>query len=55
LFRHLSLWLRKFFSQDQRQQLNEERQNVRRITLQREVETKELRNTIDNQVYPDPI
>ncbi|KAI9449362.1 hypothetical protein BJY52DRAFT_1215953 [Lactarius psammicola] len=36
-------------SQDSRQQLNEERQNVRRITLQREVETKELRNTIDNQ------
>ncbi|KAF8265884.1 hypothetical protein EI94DRAFT_1734451 [Lactarius quietus] len=36
-------------SQDTRQQLNEERQNVRRITLQREVETKELRNTIDNQ------
>ena len=33
-----------------RQQLNEERQNVRRVTLQREVETKELRNTIDNQV-----
>lgn len=37
-------------SQDMRQQLNEERQNVRRITLQREVETKELRNTIENQV-----
>ncbi|KAH9169938.1 hypothetical protein EDB89DRAFT_1980725 [Lactarius sanguifluus] len=36
-------------SQDSRQQLNEERQNVRRVTLQREVETKELRNTIDNQ------
>lgn len=36
-------------SQDSRQQLNEERQNVRRITLQREVETKELRNMIDNQ------
>ncbi|KAH9035766.1 hypothetical protein EDB85DRAFT_841962 [Lactarius pseudohatsudake] len=37
-------------SQDSRQQLNEERQNVRRVTLQREVETKELRNAIDNQV-----
>jgi hypothetical protein len=37
-------------SQDSRQQLNEERQNVRRITLQREVEAKELRNTIDSQV-----
>ncbi|KAH8990434.1 hypothetical protein EDB86DRAFT_3080419 [Lactarius hatsudake] len=36
-------------SQDSRQQLNEERQNVRRVTLQREVETKELRSTIDNQ------
>ncbi|KAH9056279.1 hypothetical protein EDB87DRAFT_1637584 [Lactarius vividus] len=36
-------------SQDSRQQLNEERQNVRRVTLQREVETKELRNTIDSQ------
>lgn len=43
-------------SQDSRQQLNEERQNVRRITLQREVETKELRNTIDNQVcFVDPV
>jgi hypothetical protein len=41
------------YSQDTRQQLNEERQNVRRITLQREVETKELRNTIDNQVCLD--
>ncbi|KAH9974884.1 hypothetical protein BGW80DRAFT_1444514 [Lactifluus volemus] len=36
-------------TQDSRQQLNEERQNVRRLTLQREVEAKELRNTIDNQ------
>ncbi|KAH9018593.1 hypothetical protein EDB85DRAFT_603993 [Lactarius pseudohatsudake] len=36
-------------SQDSRQQLNEERQNVRWVTLQREVDTKELRNTIDNQ------
>lgn len=43
-------WLRKHCSQDMRQQLNEERQNVRRITLQREVEAKELRNSIDNQV-----
>ena len=33
-----------------RHQLNEERQNVRRLTLQREVEVKELRNTIDSQV-----
>ncbi|KAH9018595.1 hypothetical protein EDB85DRAFT_604226 [Lactarius pseudohatsudake] len=36
-------------TQDSRQQLNEEWQNVRRVTLQREVDTKELRNTIDNQ------
>lgn len=35
-------------SQDSRQQLNEERQNVRRNTLQLEVETKELHNSIDN-------
>ncbi|KAH9977476.1 hypothetical protein BJV74DRAFT_946992 [Russula compacta] len=36
-------------SQDLRHQLNDERQNVRRMTLQREVEVKELRNTIDAQ------
>ena len=49
--------LTRNYSQDSRQQLNEERQNVRRITLQREVETKELRNAIDNQVcfVDDPI
>jgi nucleoprotein TPR len=48
--------LRRHCSQDMRQQLNEERQNVRRITLQREVEAKELRNSIDNQVcFVDPV
>ncbi|KAI0260660.1 hypothetical protein BC834DRAFT_925773 [Gloeopeniophorella convolvens] len=36
-------------TQDLRQQLSEERQNVRRLTLQREVETKELRANIDAQ------
>ncbi|KAH9953818.1 hypothetical protein BC827DRAFT_1159057 [Russula dissimulans] len=37
-------------SQNLRHQLNEERQNTRRLTLQREVEVKELRTTIDGHV-----
>jgi len=40
----------RWYSQDLKKQLNDERDNLRRVTLQREIEVKELRATLDKNV-----